>query len=106
MKKAILVVAALGMLALTGCAHRISIIDPARPQVFVADGYIVVISLGEIDPEFGDHPYLLAWEEDGQPLPGERGPLMLVPQGDRSEGRYIWSIVSIDIRTVSPESGE
>jgi hypothetical protein len=42
MKKAILIAAALGMLALAGCAHRISIIDPARPQVFVADGYIVV----------------------------------------------------------------
>jgi hypothetical protein len=42
MKKAILIAAALGTLALTGCAHRISIIDPARPQVFVSDGYIVV----------------------------------------------------------------
>ena len=65
-----------------------------------ADGYIVVLSMGEIDPEFGGHPYLLAWDEDGQPLPGERGPAMLVLPSDRSEGRYIWSLVSIDVRRV------
>ncbi|MEZ4504484.1 MAG: hypothetical protein R2848_01190 [Thermomicrobiales bacterium] len=42
------------------------------------DGYQVVISLGEIDPQFGNNPYLLAWDEDGAPLEGESGPLRLV----------------------------
>jgi DMSO/TMAO reductase YedYZ molybdopterin-dependent catalytic subunit len=70
-----------------------------------ADGYVVVLSLGEIDPEFGGYPYLLAWDQDGQPLSSERGPLMLVPSGDRSEGRYIYSLVSIEVRTITTPSG-
>jgi DMSO/TMAO reductase YedYZ molybdopterin-dependent catalytic subunit len=86
-------------------------IDPEAPetslQMYVvlaaSDGYVVVLSLGEIDPEFGGHPYLLAWDEDGQPLSAERGPVMLVPSGDRSEGRYIWSLVSIEVRSVDAE---
>ena len=42
MKRVILIVAALGSLVLAGCAHRFSIIEPARPQVFVSEGRIVV----------------------------------------------------------------
>jgi hypothetical protein len=90
------------------------LIDPEQPdtslQMYLvlttSDGYIVVLSLGEIDPEFGGHPYLLAWDEDGQPLSGERGAPMLVPPADRSEGRYIWSLVSIEVRTVTSPTGD
>ena len=42
MRKWLLIVAALGSMVLAGCAHRFSMIDPARPQVFVVDGRIVV----------------------------------------------------------------
>lgn len=69
------------------------------------DGYVVVVSLGEIDPEFGGQPILLAWEEDGQPLTGERSPVVLVTPGDRSEGRYIHGIVTIEVRTVDTPAG-
>lgn len=61
------------------------------------DGYQVVISLGEIDPQFGNNPYLLAWDEDGAPLEGESGPLRLVLPGDVHGGRYVSGIVSIEI---------
>jgi DMSO/TMAO reductase YedYZ molybdopterin-dependent catalytic subunit len=64
------------------------------------DGYVVVLSMGEIDPEFGGYPYVLAWEEDGQALSGEQGLAMLVPPGDRTEGRYIYGIVSIEVHSV------
>jgi hypothetical protein len=57
MKKAILIAAALGMLALTGCAHRISIIDPARPQVFVENGRIVVNQ----EPVIVKRPGTITW---------------------------------------------
>jgi len=57
MKKAILIALVLGTLALTGCAHRISIIDPARPQVFVADGYIVVNQ----EPVIVKRPGTITW---------------------------------------------
>lgn len=66
------------------------------------DGYQVVISLGEIDPQFGNHPYLLAWDEDGAPLEGESGPLRLVLPGDVHGGRYVSGIVSIEIVDAAP----
>ena len=64
------------------------------------DGYQVVLSDGEIDPNFGDAPMLLAWEQDGAPLEGDGGPLRLVVPGDLRGGRYIHGIVSIDARTI------
>ena len=71
--------------------------------VFTAkDGYIVVLSVGEIDPEFGAQPYLLAWEEDGQPFTGDRSPAMLVVPGDKADGRFIHGIASIEVRSVDP----
>lgn len=61
------------------------------------DGYQVIISLGQIDPGFGNSPYLLAWEEDGAPLDGDAGPLRLVVPGDVRGGRYLSGVVSIEI---------
>lgn len=84
------------------------VIDPERPEsslhmyvvLTAKDGYVVVVSMGEIDPEFGGRPYLLAWDEDGQPLSGEQSPAMLVTPGDRTEGRYIWGVISIEVHSV------
>ncbi len=86
-------------------------IDPQVPQsslylylvLTARDGYVVVLSMGEIDPEFGGQPFLLAWNEDDQALTGDRSPLVLVTPGDRSEGRYIHGIVSIEVRSVMGE---
>jgi DMSO/TMAO reductase YedYZ molybdopterin-dependent catalytic subunit len=64
------------------------------------DGYQVVISLGEIDPQFGNSPYLLAWEEDGAALEADSGPLRLVPVGDVRGGRYVSGITSIDVQRI------
>ncbi|MFT4039329.1 MAG: molybdopterin-dependent oxidoreductase [Thermomicrobiales bacterium] len=65
------------------------------------DGYQVVLSGGEIDPNFGNAPILLAWEQDDAPLAGDAGPLRLVVPGDLRGGRYVHGIVSIDVRTVA-----
>jgi DMSO/TMAO reductase YedYZ molybdopterin-dependent catalytic subunit len=65
------------------------------------DGYQAVISLGEIDPDFGNNPYLLAWDEDGAPLEGDSGPLRLVTPGDVHGGRYISGITSIDVQRIA-----
>lgn len=64
------------------------------------DGYEVVISWGEIDPDFGNAPILLAWEEDGAPLTGEDGPVRLVTPGDVRGGRYAFGVISIEVRGV------
>ena len=76
--------------------------DPLRKYVVLTanDGYEVVISFGEIDPQFGGYPYLLAWEEDGAPLAGDKGPIELVTPGDKTSGRYIWGIDAIEVRDV------
>jgi DMSO/TMAO reductase YedYZ molybdopterin-dependent catalytic subunit len=62
------------------------------------DGYEVVISWGEIDPNFGNSPYLLAWEEDGATLAGADGPVRLVTPGDVKGGRYVTGVVTIEVR--------
>lgn len=71
-------------------------------MVTANDGYQVLISLGEIDPQFGNSPYLLAWDEDGAPLEGDSGPLRLVVPGDVHGGRYVSGLVSIEIVDAAP----
>lgn len=68
--------------------------------VTAKDGYQIVVSGGELDPNFGDAPMLLAWEQDGAPLSSEDGPVRLVVPGDRKGGRYIYGIVRIDVRSI------
>jgi DMSO/TMAO reductase YedYZ molybdopterin-dependent catalytic subunit len=76
--------------------------DALRSYLVVTanDGYEVVISWGEIDPNFGNNPYLLAWEEDGVALTGDAGPVRLVTPGDVKGGRYVTGVVTIEVRTV------
>ncbi|MCS7256735.1 MAG: molybdopterin-dependent oxidoreductase [Thermomicrobium sp.] len=76
--------------------------DQLRKYVVVTgrDGYEVVVGLGEIDPNFGARPILLAWEEDGAPLAGERGPFRLVVPGDVRGGRYVTGVVKIEVRDI------
>jgi hypothetical protein len=63
-----------------------------------------VLSVGEIQPDLGDAPILLAWEEDGAPLPAEQAPAQLVVPGDGDDSRYIWAITEIDVRSVADET--
>jgi DMSO/TMAO reductase YedYZ molybdopterin-dependent catalytic subunit len=82
--------------------------DSLRKYVVLTanDGYEVVITLGEIDPQFSGQPYLLAWEEDGVALTGAKGPVELVTPGDKTSGRFIWGIDTIEVRDVdSPPRG-
>jgi DMSO/TMAO reductase YedYZ molybdopterin-dependent catalytic subunit len=68
--------------------------------VTAKDGYQIVVSGGELDPNFGNVPMLLAWEQDDAPLSPEDGPVRLVVPGDLKGGRYIYGIVSIDVRSI------
>jgi DMSO/TMAO reductase YedYZ molybdopterin-dependent catalytic subunit len=65
------------------------------------DGYQIVLAMGEIHPDFGAAPILLAWEEDGAPLVPRKGPVQLVVPGDRTDGRDIFGIVTIDVRSAA-----
>lgn len=68
--------------------------------VTARDGYQTVLSGGELDPNFGNAPMFLAWEQDGAPLSPGDGPVRLVVPWDLRGGRYIYGIVSIDVRTI------
>lgn len=76
--------------------------DQLRKYVVLTaqDGYDVVISLGEIDPGFGNQSVLLAWDQDGAPLTGEDGPVRLVTPGDVKGGRYVYGVIKIEVRDV------
>ena len=60
------------------------------------DGYVAVLALAEIDPEFEGKRVILAYRRDGQPLPGDE--LRLVVPGDRRGGRSVRDVVKIELR--------
>jgi hypothetical protein len=59
------------------------------------DGYVVVLSTGEIAPDFGGKPALVAYRRDDQP-PGESG-LRLIMPGDKRGGRDVRDVVAITV---------
>ncbi len=68
--------------------------------VTASDGYEALISYGEIAPNFGNKPILLAWEQDGAPLAGSNGPLRLVVPGDGHGARYVSGVMRMEVRDV------
>lgn len=65
--------------------------------ITAADGYEVLYSLAEIDPEFTDQVILLATEKDGQPLPSGEGPFRIITPKDKKPARWIREVRSIKI---------
>jgi hypothetical protein len=59
------------------------------------DGYLVVLSTGEIAPDFGGKPALLAYQRNNEP-PGEAG-LRLVMPGEKRGGRNVRDVVAIRV---------
>jgi DMSO/TMAO reductase YedYZ molybdopterin-dependent catalytic subunit len=65
--------------------------------VKAADGYQVIYSLPEVDPEFPGQTDLLAYQVDGHPLPKGEGPFRMVAPGDKKQARWIREITVIKI---------
>ncbi len=63
-----------------------------------SDGYQAVIAWGEIDPDFGAQPILVAYAQDGQPITDSQGAIWLVVPGDGHGGRYVSGVVNISLR--------
>ncbi len=61
------------------------------------DGYAIAFSVGEIAPDFGAKPMMLATERDGKPLPPEEGLRVIVP-GDKRGARNVRDVVKIELR--------
>jgi DMSO/TMAO reductase YedYZ molybdopterin-dependent catalytic subunit len=57
------------------------------------DGYAIAFSFGEIDPDFGNRPIIVAYARDGKPLDG----LRLVVPGDKHGARDVRDVVKIEV---------
>jgi hypothetical protein len=63
--------------------------------VSAKDGYQVAFSIGEIHPQFGNTPLILATEVDGEPV---EGGLRIVVPGDKRGARAVYDITKIELR--------
>jgi DMSO/TMAO reductase YedYZ molybdopterin-dependent catalytic subunit len=90
------VIAAAGGLAIDPAVKN----DKLRHYVLAtgADGYGAVVSWGEVDPGFAGTRAVVAWAEDGKPLPATSGPARLVVPSDQAGGRYVFSLVRLEVR--------
>lgn len=66
--------------------------------VSATDGYRVVFSLAEVDPEFSQKKILLATRKDGSLLPESEGPFKIIIEGEKKKARFIRQINSIQIK--------
>lgn len=73
--------------------------DPIRwfVRASALDNYVAVFGWGELDPEFGNKGVLVAYEQDGQPLPEKSGAVQLVVPGDGKGGRYVSNLISLQV---------
>jgi molybdate transport system substrate-binding protein len=65
-----------------------------------SDGYQAVIAWGEIDPDFGNQPILIAYDENGAPI--AEGAVRLIVPGDAHGGRYVSSLVNLSLHDAPP----
>ena len=74
--------------------------DIIRHTVLItaSDGYSTLLSTGELDPEFGGEPAMIAYAKDDKPLEDRDGFAKLLILGDKSAGRAISGVVSIEVR--------
>lgn len=63
-----------------------------------SDGYAVVLSLAEVDPEFHSGEIIVADQQDGHAL-GKDGPFRLIVSEDKRPARWVHNLVSITLRT-------
>ncbi len=61
------------------------------------DGYRVVFSLAELDPDFGNQQIVIADKMDGQLLSAPDGPLRLVVPGDKRQARWVRMLTALTI---------
>jgi hypothetical protein len=61
------------------------------------DGYQVIFTLGELDPDFGNETILLADKRDGKPLGDKQGPFRLVCPNDHEGARSVRMLTSLEV---------
>ncbi len=66
--------------------------------VTAADEYSVVFALPELDPGYTDKTVLVVWQQDGKPLPADRGPLSIVAPEDKHPARWVRQLLRIAVK--------
>lgn len=66
-------------------------------RVTASDGYQVIFSLGELDPDFGGRKVVLVDQHEGKPLDAKDGPYRLVVPDDSRPARWIHSVTAIEL---------
>jgi hypothetical protein len=61
------------------------------------DGYQVIFTLGELDPDFGNESILVADKRDGKPLPDKQGPFRLVCPNDHEGARSVRMLQTLEV---------
>jgi molybdate transport system substrate-binding protein len=69
-----------------------------------SDKYQAIVTYGDIDPNFGNQPVMVAYAQDGKPLT-DTDPFRLVVPGDQHGGRYVSNLVSLEVRR-APSVGQ
>jgi hypothetical protein len=90
------------LLGKLGVQHGKDLMGKALAQYVVAtgsDGYVSVVALGEVDPEFHPGTVLVADAMDGKPLDAKAGPFRLVVSEDKRPARSVRNLVRIEVRT-------
>ena len=72
-------------------------------KVTGSDGYRVLVSLGEIHPNFGHQQDLIAYAFNGQPL-GDNGFARTTAPGDIAGGRYVSNVADLQVLSATPAS--
>jgi hypothetical protein len=66
-----------------------------------SDGYKAVLSMGEINPMFGNQPDLIAYSVNGGSL-DTNGFARLVVSNDVKAGRYVSNLISLEVFRAAP----
>jgi hypothetical protein len=61
------------------------------------DGYQVIFTLGELDPDFGNESILVADKRDGKPLLDKQGPFRLVCPNDHEGARSVRMLQTLEV---------
>jgi DMSO/TMAO reductase YedYZ molybdopterin-dependent catalytic subunit len=61
------------------------------------DGYQVLFTLGELDPDFGNETILVADTRDGKPLGEKQGPFRLVCPNDHEGARSVRMLQTLEV---------
>ncbi|HVX14757.1 MAG TPA: molybdopterin-dependent oxidoreductase [Pirellulales bacterium] len=72
--------------------------------VNAADGYRVVFSLAEVDPESTEHVVLLADRRDDRPLDAKEGPYRIIVPAEKKHARWVRQVTSITLETAPADT--